>query len=906
MVVKAVGGGTSAVAASSHAACARFRGTDPLITGLSRRALAEDLGLRGQFGTITAARWARAMTFERMVFAEENARQIATTTLGALGLERPTGVAIVDAHVNADSTAELLEAAHDRAKRSGTATLIYQLAVPFVGFEGESATDVKPDFALVAANPGDADRTWLIAGDVKDYERVRSRIDDSRLLKGFLQVAIAAESLDAWSLLPVGMHVHSHGVLAVPRNSFLQPEARVELLEDHRAEVRMRINERRMEAGAIELAPDSPVEEFVSHLVATFDPVDCQSCTLFGFCRQQLRQSNDPFDLLVEIGIPVFGRVDFQWPTENDELSRALPQSTRARVRASVDGVAQSTGQSRVDPVGFPGTINVVIAKSDSTTLGVYGIGVQRFGSDGPGEWQVTVFDAPQSDDARRGIVRAIGVELVAAMKDRRVNNSNSDAGPEPVHLVVPDSKTADILTSIADHLAGAELSRLRWETDRVMGRPTLTFNGDPAQVPRKLTEPERTGVSFLLEEDRARALTLRTPVVVLQRVLSEQMVAGGPEVNEMRLDYLVEWTRDGDVGRERHRTISDAIESETHTPGALLSTVRANDIHEAFVGKKHGGARPADPVHYESLVRDELSYKCAVVDSAITALAQRPMSRLAGAYRAIEGDAQGVWRRRVLLHASDLVRFGRVARWWRNALVQTIETDGRCRAQLSALTNPTYAIDAATDAGTREVSMARVVATDPLTIQIDSRRFDATTRVVLMHVDGSPCVESGLDATLLKGSVKVSDLSIGPLRSTSLPKQFEWFPDVQPVLTVGDELVVADFSWFSNNKGNRSLNVDRPQSDTTVSPKPTCESDSFEQDPAGHKYCCRPHEDIEAEWSNTLADRRGRGELNPQTWPPVVDTDGFEITGVGARIDDPNDEPAVAPPAHITTDDVD
>jgi hypothetical protein len=60
------------------------------------------------------------------------------------------------------------------------------------------------------------------------------------------------------------------------------------------------------------------------------------------------------------------------------------------------------------------------------------------------------------------------------------------------VHLVVPDARTADILTSIADHLAGAELSRLRWENDRVMGRPALTFNGDPAQVPRPLSEQER------------------------------------------------------------------------------------------------------------------------------------------------------------------------------------------------------------------------------------------------------------------------------------------------------------------------------------------------------------------------------------------------------------------------------
>ena len=44
MATKVIGGGSSAVAASSHAACARFRGTDPLITGVTRRGLAKAVG----------------------------------------------------------------------------------------------------------------------------------------------------------------------------------------------------------------------------------------------------------------------------------------------------------------------------------------------------------------------------------------------------------------------------------------------------------------------------------------------------------------------------------------------------------------------------------------------------------------------------------------------------------------------------------------------------------------------------------------------------------------------------------------------------------------------------------------------------------------------------------------------
>ena len=44
-----------------------------------------------------------------------------------------------------------------------------------------------------------------------------------------------------------------------------------------------------------------------------------------------------------------------------------------ANVLATVDGVAQRTDQRRVDPIGLPGTINVVLAKSDAASLGVHG-----------------------------------------------------------------------------------------------------------------------------------------------------------------------------------------------------------------------------------------------------------------------------------------------------------------------------------------------------------------------------------------------------------------------------------------------------------------------------------------------------------------------------------------------------
>lgn len=61
------GGASSAVAASAHAACARFRGSDPIVVGRTRRKLAADVGFADDSGRIPEARWMRAMTFERLV-----------------------------------------------------------------------------------------------------------------------------------------------------------------------------------------------------------------------------------------------------------------------------------------------------------------------------------------------------------------------------------------------------------------------------------------------------------------------------------------------------------------------------------------------------------------------------------------------------------------------------------------------------------------------------------------------------------------------------------------------------------------------------------------------------------------------------------------------------------------------
>jgi hypothetical protein len=701
------------------------------------------------------------------------------------------------------------------------------------------------------------------------------------------------------------MKVHAYGVLAVPRNAFLQPEALVELLEDHREEVRTRVAERRQESMSVQYDDRTPLEEHVRHLHATFDPASCPSCTLFSFCRAELRKSTDPTDLLIELGIAraerpqLLGMVD-----GTGSVSGGVSASTRALVTATLEGVVQPTGHARIDQAGQPGTVNVVIAKSDSAALGVYGIAVRRITQHGSSEWQVTVFDDPQSADTRRAIMKVLGKEITAVMKDRRLANPDE---PGPVHLVVPDKATADVLVSIADNLAGIELSRLRWVRDRQMGREPLTFDGKEAQIPTALPETERTAVSFLLEEDRARAMSVRSPIVEIRTALARHVVAGGPAVSSLRLDYLVEWAHATGDTLVDHRSFADLIEAEEHTPGARLTNRRSDAIHQAFTGKRRGRLRPAEPAAYSELIRDELVYKIRVLDAALEVLAAVLDSSLRVVHRAIEGDAQAIWRRRLAFHASDLVRFGRTYRHWRNSLVPTLEADDRCAKQLTALTSPQAALDAARDAGTRDVAAARVVATEPLTIEIDSRQIGDQSRIVLLHVNDVSCVESdGVDVAFQKGSFKLSGLSIGSLAVIDeTRRRFSWSPALDPELAVGDKLVVANFEWFSSLKGNKQLSVPRPAPDTISAPRHDCTDDTYADDPAGHQYCCRPHEDAEAEWSDTLADRRARGELNPQTWPPVVDGDAFEVSPSGAPLGDAAAELAAPVPDDVTADDL-
>lgn len=878
------GGGTSAVAASAHAGCRRFRLTDPFLTRKTRKALAAHIGAPDTTAGIPEGRWMRAMTFERMVHDQQFVSELLTKTIGQLDLPRPKNVTRSVCNGSVAATAKALKDAHLKATFGDTATMISGLGVPYLSLEREAATAVLPDFAIVAPRR-EGTRvigSWLIMGDAKDYERVRSRIDDRRMLKGFLQVALGAESAAEWSQLPKGMQVHRSGALAVPRNAFLHPEAVVEVLDDHRAEVRGRAHERIEEK--VKLGDNHPtgdeLADYVAHLQATFDPASCTSCSLFSYCRSELRESRTPTDVLVEIGVPPRYRPAVAGIVEGTGVVGQIPAQTVDQVVATVTGSAVWQLRGRTDPVSLPGAIYIVVAKSDSAALGIHGIAIRRAGA----RWTRRTFLEPQAPNARRGAMELIGSAIASVRDDEAL----------PIHLVFPDGATGDLLVTAADSVAGVELSRMRWQRDLDMGRAALTFDGTPAKLAPALNEHERLGAAFLLEADRSRALQTRTPIVDLRRVLAAHVTPGGPAIDAFRLDYLVEWAASEDP--LLHREVSDRIADALHTPGARLSNTESDAIHAAY------RRREQEPDVYRELVAGALEYKQTVVDRAEAMLRPVTVSRLRAVFEAIEAESQAVWWRRVTLEALDLVRFGRTTEFWRNAQVPLLGSDELCAEQLATMADHAYASDRALDVGTGELTLATVVSASPLRLRVASRRFTEGTVAVALHLNGAPLVERATTTCKVQaGSFKFGQLSIGPLETDAGP-DFFWRPTLPLEVAVGDELVLADGDWFNSLLANgHELTVVRPPVDQLAAPKATCTSSSFAADPAAHRWCCRPHAVAEAETADYFAQRRAAGKMNPEVWPPLIDEERFDVG------DDPPDVPDTTTPREgLTLDDLD
>ena len=144
--------------------------------------------------------------------------------------------------------------------------------------------------------------------------------------------------------------------------------------------------------------------------LATFDPAACTSCTLFAYCRNELRTSGNPADLLVEIGVPADERPQVVGLVDGTGEVGAAAASTLAQVTATLDGVARPTGQAPHRPGrrtrdGQRRHRQVRQPPPSAST------GWRSSGSpaNGTTEWTTTVFDDPQVAQTRRAVMRALG-----------------------------------------------------------------------------------------------------------------------------------------------------------------------------------------------------------------------------------------------------------------------------------------------------------------------------------------------------------------------------------------------------------------------------------------------------------------------------------------------------------------
>jgi hypothetical protein len=299
-----------------------------------------------------------------------------------------------------------------------------------------------------------------------------------------------------------------------------------------------------------------------------------------------------------------------------------------------------------------------------------------------------------------------------------------------------------------------------------------------------------------------------------------------------------------------------------------------------------------------------------SVVDEAVAVLEALPTSPLRKAYRQIESDAQEVWRRRMTLRASDLVRFSRTSVTWRNSQVEIRGADVKAALQLQAVVNPMTAHDLASAAGTREVASASVVGTNPIRLCVASRWPPNSYKVVALHVNGQSCVEVPIvDVVVNASNVKFRNMSLGSLvadEQTAIDGSLRWDCKVKPSVNVGDQIVLACTAWFQEFRSGHEIAVVRPSQDKKNAPSVTCTPASYVVDPVGHQWCCRPHDSIAAELADRRAQQRAKGELNPDVWPPLVDEDRFDAPAK----DDPTDLSVVVPElpvaADLTIDDLD
>ena len=307
-------------------------------------------------------------------------------------------------------------------------------------------------------------------------------------------------------------------------------------------------------------------------------------------------------------------------------------------------------------------------------------------------------------------------------------------------------------------------------------------------------------------------------------------MVAGGPSADSGRLDYLVQLGR-GDRALD-HRAVSDAIAASPQTPGARLSNAALgrDPRRAARTGRR-------DPDAYRRLVEEALDYRIDVLERAIAVLDRREDSVLRDVHRALEADAQAVWGRRLALQASDLVRFSRTYRYWRNAQVEMLDADGGCRdaarARSPTSRSPTIS---RSDAGMREVALATVTSTAPAAARDRlapvRRRHDASSRCTSTS---EALAEHPLTTLKIqKTSFKFGQMPLGQIHDRPRTAPLSWEPAGQPA---------ADGRRSPDRRGRRrgSAACSRPATrspsagpslDNQAAPKPTCTPTSYDADP--------------------------------------------------------------------------
>ena len=800
----------------------------------------------------------RAMTFERLVRDERFASEVATTTVGRLDLDRPTKVVIANARGNVDRTASLLADAHDRAVAEGRRDVIHGLAVPFVGFEDDRATDVKPDFAVVA--PKTKRRGRRIVADRRRRQGLRARPVPHRrrpAAQGLPPGRARRGGFAAWSQLPAGMDVHRSACSLCRATRSCSPRRSSRTSTDHREEVAMRVAERQAEAKlhsvrrrtlrrGLRRAPRGdvrPGDLLVVHAVRVLP-------------RRTASGRHDPTDLLIELGIPR-ERPTATWSgwSTGPGWSATPPASVVAhghrdgqRRRVSAPGSSAST--RRAAGHGQRRDREVRRGRARRPRARVPARHARRAGrlDVRPLRRPAVAGDAARRDEAARGRrSRAAMTDAAGQPRSTRRRSTSSSRTRAP-----PTCSSRSPTTSPASSSAACGGS-----ATRTMGRPRADVRRRAGTHSRR-AHRRRTGpaVSFLLEEDRARALSLRSPIVDVRAVLARHVVAGGPAVNSLpsRLPRRVGRRRPTPVD---HRAFGDDDRGvgaharrpadEHDAPTRSIARARRRPAQGRGDSPTSATLRPARP--RGTRVQDRRLRRAA--RRSRTVARRRACGRRTGRSRATPRPCGAA---RLSLHASDLVRFGRTYRRWRNSLVPTIETRrAGAHAQLLALTNPQAAHDAATDAGTRQIAFATVVAVNrPLVLEVDSRRSatgaassccTSTTRPASSHrtVD--------VDASQ-KGSFKIDGLAIGPLsrrrrrRHAPVPLRLGTRTST-PALAVGDELVVADFDWFSTDAEGQPLPAGRPPAagHDRRRPKPDCTATSYDDDPADHRCCCRPHE---------------------------------------------------------------